>query len=179
MQISRIIKGLIEKIEVEEATTADVVGLAEILSTSVSDVTTYNCPYPFGGFHCGVQPIGTPIIITTSQASQIYQIRRIGASLFPHPLDFYMQGTFKALSGRATGLELQVQSLTGNDPNYTLSLLSVLTEALQVDTIGLLYNGCTKTMQRCNDYNNLNNGRHMPYIRGSKNFVAAKELPDN
>jgi hypothetical protein len=178
MRLGRVFKGIIEKAQVAAQSTLEAVGVEEIMSTSISDVTTFNCPYPFGGFNCGVIPVGIHVLITASSSTQNYTIRRVGPTPLPFANDFYTQGTLKLLSGRAAGVELQVNNLSGTDPVYNLKLLSVLTDTLRPGTVALLYNGCTKTMSRCNDYDNLNRGRQIPYIRGSKNFANAEDLPD-
>lgn len=182
MKLARLFKAIISKVEVGDATTMDVVGLGEIMSTSVSDVSTFNCPHAFGGFHCGVTPVGTPVLITGSASTQAYTIQRLGTDpAFPVPnATFYAQGTLLMLTGEAAGLELNVNRVGdgGTDPVYSLKLLSVLTTELQRGDVGMLFNGCTKTLGRCNGYDNLDRGRHVPYLRGAKTFAAAGDLPD-
>jgi hypothetical protein len=175
MSIRLLFRGFIEKVTTGAGVEQEHTGTEEYLSTSVNDTVSNNCPYSFGSIQCGVIPQFRTAIITAVSNSQRYTIQSLEGTL-PFINEAYRRGTLVILSGPATGEELMIDNFTGSDPTYTVTLQSVLTEALEPNTLVRVFNGCDQTIRRCRQYGNLNRFRGFPYVFGGRNFTAAQSL---
>jgi hypothetical protein len=177
MSIRLLFRGFVEKVTTNAGVEQEHTGTEEYLSTSISDVVSINCPYGFGSLQCGVTPQFETALITGVSNTQRYTIETFN---FNGPLPFtneaYRRGSLVVLSGPATGEELMIDNFTGSDPEYVVSLQSVLTEALTPNTLVRIFNGCDQTIRRCRQYDNLDRFRGFPYVFGGRNFTAAQSL---
>lgn len=175
LNLHRILKGNISTIQIDnESASAEVLGLEDLLQTTVRDTTTANCPYRFQSFSCGVVAAGLLGTVTSSSGTQSYVIEGTGTPSFTDAQ--FIQGTIRVLGGPAAGEELDIRSFTSSGSTLNIVLLSPTLRALPDNTPVIVYPGCTKTLESCDSYSNLDRGRHFPRIRGSKVYTNAEGI---
>jgi len=175
--INRIFTGMVESLSSNDATVElKLIGSIETLGAPVKDTLSVTCPYVFGGRRCGVSLTKTVGVVTTGGNKSI--VVNFGASL-PLPLDRYIQGTVKLASNGFQNIEIDLVSVVLiSGTTYRLTFYAALTEAVTSGTLVTLANGCVKTMERCNQYNNLARGRMLPYVQGGRVFTASGQIND-
>lgn len=175
LALHRILKGNISAVKVDnERASAEILGLEDLLQTTVRDTTTANCPYRFQSFSCGVVAAGVLGVVDSNTGTQTYAIGTVAAPAFTDAQ--YVQGTIRVLGGPAAGEEFDISSLTAVLGGVNLTLLSPVLRALPAGSPVIIYPGCTKTLESCASYNNLDRGRHLPRIRGSKVYTNAEGI---
>jgi hypothetical protein len=174
--ISKIFSGFLQSVKVTDSQSeASAVGMLENLATPYKDVTGLLCPYAFGGIKCGVALTKSYGVVVSATAGAM--VVDFGAAL-PLVLNRYQQGTVRFLAAGFQSVEKDVSSVTlvsGNQ--FQINLFGSFNYSLpKAGTLLVLANGCTKTLARCNDYNNLPRGRQMPYLQGARVYSASGEL---
>jgi hypothetical protein len=174
--IGKVFSGYINSVKsVDSQSEAASSGMLEMLGTPYKDVTGLLCPYAFGGVKCAKALTKSFGLVTSSSGN--YIIVDFGTTL-PLAVDFYLQGTVRFLNAGFQSVEKDVSSInlvTGTQ--YRINFFNSFNFSQpKPGTLIVLANGCTKTLKRCDEYNNLPRGRHMPYLQGARVYSASGEI---